>query len=68
MPAGLQFDKDIKLGISGVGDNSLQLNEGTEIRGRHVWFSDGVESAVGNYKTPWNGPTSSAFTEPHMWD
>lgn len=68
LPAGLQFDEDIKLGISGVGDNSLQLNEGTEIRGLHVWFSDGVENTVGNYKTLWNGPTSSAFTEPHMWD
>lgn len=31
LPAGLHFgDKNFKFGISGCGDNSLQLNEGTE--------------------------------------
>lgn len=52
----------VQIGISGDGDNGLQLNEGTEC---YSGFSDGIKNAVGSYKTNWMCLTSSAFAHLH---
>lgn len=63
LPAGLHLDvKDFKFGISGDGDNGLQLNEGTEC---YRGFSNGIKNAVGSYKTNWMCLTSSVFAHLH---